>query len=75
MGDFDLDGSVFEMATVAKALGGPRKGWSTERTRRWLKRAGAARKVNGRWITTPEMLREQMAPIWNQIASKLLFLD
>lgn len=68
----DLEAALIEMADVAKALGGRRKRWSTERARRWLRRAGAAKKINGRWITTPQLLRELLPPVWDAVATRML---
>jgi phage antirepressor YoqD-like protein len=50
------------VADVAALLG-----WSTTRTRAWLKRAGACIKRNGRWIVPTDRLRE----LWPEVADRL----
>lgn len=47
--------------------------WSTKRTRRWLQRSGALKKLQGqgRWVTTGSMLREAFPDVWYRIQSEL----
>lgn len=61
------------VADVAKHLKDEKTGrpWRTQRMRRWMCRAGACKKVNGRWVTTPSLLREYFEDVWIKIQSEL----
>lgn len=59
-----LPRGYIETAEVARALG---PGWSTERVRRWLKRRGAAIKIDGRWYTTRAKLRAAFPEVYEEL--------
>ncbi len=47
------------------------KPWRTERMRRWLQRKGATKKVNGRWVVTPDGLRSAFPEMWWKLQSEM----
>jgi hypothetical protein len=56
--------TIIHMPALALQLG---PDYDTQRTRRLVKRAGAAVKIGDRIVTTPRLLADHMPEVWNEI--------
>jgi hypothetical protein len=61
-----MTGVVFTTEQVAKALG-----WSTRRTRRWLRKGNALERVGDRYYTTREACLEGFRGAYEALAAQL----
>ena len=53
------------LSLVGRALG-----WSTNRVKWWLQRNDCAIFRDGRWTTTPELLRLRFPEVWDRLMSE-----
>jgi len=57
-----MGGRILTTAEIATVLQ-----WDTQKTRRWLQRAGATTKVGSRYVTTPRQLAANWPDLWAEI--------
>lgn len=61
-----MTSGIITVADVASGLG-----WSQQRTLRWLRRADAARKHGGRWVTSASVLLAKFPEAFEALAPDL----